>query len=68
LIATNGKLIVLTEKGELLVAEASPKEFKLISRAQVIGGKCWTTPTLSNGRIYCRNSVGDVVCLDVSSK
>jgi len=37
-----------------------------ISRAQVTGPKCWTTPVLANGRIYCRNSRGDLTCLDVS--
>jgi len=68
LMMADGKLIGLGEKGELIVAEATPKEFKPISRAQVLGGKCWTTPVLANGRIYCRNAAGDVVCVDVSGK
>jgi outer membrane protein assembly factor BamB len=68
LIIADGKIIGLSEKGEIMVAEASPMEFKPISRAQVLGGKCWTTPVLSNGRIYCRNAKGDLVCLDVSGK
>ena len=36
-----------------------------LARAQVLGGKCWTTPVLAHGRIYCRNAKGTVVCLDV---
>jgi outer membrane protein assembly factor BamB len=64
----DGKLIGLSDKGQLIVAEPSPKEFKVISRAQVLGGKCWTVPALANGKIYCRNAKGDVVCLDVSAK
>lgn len=68
LMMADGKLIALSEKGELIIAEASPGEFKPLARAQVIGGKCWTTPVLSNGRIYCRNAAGDVVCVDVSGK
>jgi len=68
LILADGKIIGLGEKGELVVAEASPKELKPISRAQVLGGKCWTTPVLANGRIYCRNAGGDVVCLDVTGR
>jgi outer membrane protein assembly factor BamB len=67
-ISADGKLIVLTAKGELMVAEASPAGFKPISRAQVLGGKCWTAPVLANGKIYCRNATGQVVCLDVSGK
>ncbi|HZQ47184.1 MAG TPA: PQQ-binding-like beta-propeller repeat protein, partial [Verrucomicrobiae bacterium] len=66
LIIADGKIIGLSDKGELMVAAPSPKEFKPLSHAQVLGGKCWTTPVLSNGRIYCRNAKGDLVCLDVS--
>lgn len=68
LMAADGKLIALTARGELLAAEATPEAFKPISRAQVLGGKCWTTPVLANGKIYCRNAAGDVVCLDASAK
>lgn len=65
LMAADRKLIVLSERGELMVAPASPEGFKPTARAQVLGGKCWTVPVLANGRIYCRNSRGDVVCVDV---
>jgi len=68
LMAADGKLIVMTEKGELIVTAATPDGFKPISRAQVLGGKCWTTPVLANGQIFCRNAKGDVICLDVSGK
>ena len=65
LMAAGGELIVLSDKGELAVAPASRTGFKPIARAQVLGGKCWTTPVLANGRIYCRNAAGALVCLDV---
>ena len=68
LMMADGKLIVLSERGELLVGEASPAAFKPISRAQVVGGKCWAAPVLANGKIYCRTGPGDVVCVDVSGK
>jgi len=68
LMLADGKLIVLSENGELLVAEASPAGFKPISRAQVLGKTCWAEPVLANGKIYCRNGRGDVVCVDVSGK
>ncbi len=65
LMAANGKLVILSDGGELVVAEASPAGFKALARAQVLGGKCWTTPVLSHGRIYARNAKGNVVCVDV---
>jgi outer membrane protein assembly factor BamB len=66
LMAADGKLIILAEKGELVVAAVDPAAFKPLARWQVLGGKCWTMPVLSHGRIYCRNAAGDLVCVDVS--
>jgi len=57
------QLVILTERGELLVAKATPDQFAYIARAQVLGGRCWTPPALANGRIYCRNARGDLVCV-----
>jgi outer membrane protein assembly factor BamB len=66
-MAADGKLIVLSERGELIFAEAKPDAFKALARTQVLGGRCWTVPVLSHGRIFCRNAKGDCICLDVSS-
>jgi outer membrane protein assembly factor BamB len=63
LITANGSLIILSEKGELQMGAASPAAFKTVSRAQVLGGLCWTPPSLANGRIYVRNAAGDLLCL-----
>ncbi len=68
LMLSDGKLIILSEQGELVIAEATSEAFKEISRAQVVGFKCWTVPVLANGRIYCRNEKGNMVCLDVKGK
>lgn len=75
LMLADGKLIVLSERGKLIVAEPSPKAFKPIASAQVLEGriKCWTTPVLANGRIYARSvylrtNRSDMVCLDVKPK
>ena len=65
LAAADNKLVLLSDKGEVTIGRATPKEFKLLSRFQAIGGKCWTPLTLANGRLYVRNSAGDVVCFDV---
>jgi outer membrane protein assembly factor BamB len=58
-------LIILSEDGRLVTARATPSGFRPISQAQVLGGKCWTMPTLSHGRLYARNARGDVVCVDL---
>ena len=67
-IVADGKLIALSGTGELMVAPAAPDGFKPTARTQVFGGKCWTAPVLANGRIYCRNSRGEVVVVDARKK
>jgi outer membrane protein assembly factor BamB len=68
LMAADNKLIVISEKGELVMVEPTPSAFKPLARAQVLGGRCWTMPVLSNGKIFCRNAKGDLVCVDPSGK
>jgi outer membrane protein assembly factor BamB len=65
LIVAGHKILMLGDTGELVVGEVSPEAFTPISRAKVLGEWCWTAPTLANGRVYCRNNQGDLVCLDV---
>lgn len=68
LISAGNNLIIQSVKGELIVAEASPVGYKEIGRVPVLTGQCWTTPSLANGCVYCRNTAGDVVCLDLNAK
>ena len=68
LIAVGGKLLVLTEKGDLVLAEASPNSYKELGSARVIEGRAFTAPVFANGKVYARNTKGDVVCLDLTGK
>jgi outer membrane protein assembly factor BamB len=67
MMSTDGRMIIISDKGELVIANADPEKFDIISRAQILPkSKCWTTPILANGKIYARNAKGDMVCVDVS--
>jgi len=60
-------LIVLSDKGEVLTAPASPKTFKPVTRVSVIKDRTlWTSPTLAGGLLYVRGSEGRLVCIEVS--
>ena len=64
----DGKLIVLGERGQLVIAEASPAGYKKLGGGQILRGKCWTVPVLSGGHIYARNATktsGTLVCVSV---
>ena len=49
------KLVVLRESGELVVAEASPREFRVLARAPLLSGTVRAYPALADGVIYLRN-------------
>jgi outer membrane protein assembly factor BamB len=66
LMLADGKLIILSDRGKLVIAEASQDGFVELASTRVLKGLCWTLPVLSGGRIYCRNHDGDLVCVDVS--
>jgi hypothetical protein len=64
LILADGQLIVLSERGLLVLAEAIPDEYREKASAQVLQGKCWTMPTLVNGKLYLRNQK-ELICLNM---
>jgi len=68
LMLADGKLIIMSSKGDLIAADASPAGYKELGHTHVLEGRCWTMPVLSGGRIYCRSHQGDLVCVDVRKK
>ncbi len=65
LMAADNKLIVLTDRGELFVAAATPARFQELARARVMSGVSWPHPVLADGKVYCRNNAGDLACFSV---
>ncbi len=61
LIYADGHFLVLGERGQLLLVEASPKGFVQKGMAQVLS-RTWTSPTLAGGKLYLRNQK-EMVCL-----
>ena len=66
-IFAGGQVIALSDAGELVLIDAKPDAYKELARADVLDGKCWSTPVLANGRIFAR-STKEAVCLDVSGR
>jgi outer membrane protein assembly factor BamB len=63
-IIAGNQVLALADDGQLVAVEATPEAYKEVARAKVVAGKCWSTPSLSNGRLYIR-STKEGVCLDV---
>ena len=69
LIVVDGKILVSTHLGELVIAKASPESYQEISRAMIypdaVKSCCWGTPAFAEGKFYMRCN-GLVACLDLS--
>ena len=64
LVLAGNHLVVLGEGGELALVEATPLEYREKALVQILEGKCWTSPTLVDGRLYLRNEE-ELLCLDL---
>ena len=62
LLVAGDKLLILTERGELILARAAPEKFSPIARAQILGADCRAHPALANGLFYARDK-GALVCV-----
>jgi hypothetical protein len=64
LLLARDTLLILTERGELIVARATPERFSPLARAQILGSECRAYPALANGLFYARDKAM-LVCVDL---
>jgi len=64
ILLAHDQLLILTEKGELIRAPATPVEFRPNARAQILPFTVRAYPALANGLLYAR-SKDKLVCLDL---
>ena len=67
LMLADAHLIILSDRGKLGLAEASPSGYNEVASAEILSGLCWTVPTLANGKLYARNEK-EMVCLDITGQ
>ena len=63
----NDRLLVLTEKGELISAPATPDGFKPTARAQILPFECRAYPALADSLLYAR-SKETLVCVELRQR
>jgi len=57
-------LVILSEDGDLVLAEATSKGYAELARASVLGPACRAQIALANGRLYARDT-RKLVCLEL---
>lgn len=56
-ILSGDTLLALSDKGELVLAKAEPTAYGELARADVLDGKCWSTPALiGDGLVFARST------------
>ena len=64
-ILAGDRVLALSDAGEIVIIDPKPDAYKEVGRAKLVEGKCWSTPIVSNGRLYVR-SVKEAACFDLS--
>ena len=67
LLAADGLLLVLSDQGVLVLAEATPDGYVEKGRVQALEGRTWTAPSLAAGNV-CMRDHDEIACYDVSAK
>jgi hypothetical protein len=56
IVVADGKLILLNERGELILLRVNPEKCDELARTSLLGGELtWTPPVLHRGCVYVRN-------------
>ncbi|HEU0010509.1 MAG TPA: PQQ-binding-like beta-propeller repeat protein [Verrucomicrobiae bacterium] len=67
IMLAGSRLLILTEKGELICAPATPTGFKPTARAQILSFQVRAYPALADGLFYAR-SKDTLVCVDLRER
>jgi outer membrane protein assembly factor BamB len=60
-------LVILNENGELVLVEATPRSYKELARAPVLGVGCRAQIALANGKLFARDTK-KLVCLELKKE
>lgn len=64
LILADGKLVIVTDDGSVVLAAASPESYRELGRARLFGDQTRALPALANGLLYARDST-TLKCIDL---
>ena len=63
LLVSGNQLLVVSDRGQVLLVEANPQEYRERGAIEALAGKSWTAPSFAGGRLYLRN-LSEAACLD----
>jgi len=67
-ILVDGHLVIMTKRGSLHVAKASPEGYVEIANQPLFDKLVWSPPSFANGKFYVRNSFDEIACVGVVNR
>ncbi len=67
LLEDSGKIIVVTETGELALLDAQGESHQELAKFQALDGRTWNHPVAVNGRLIVRNAA-EMVCYEITAQ
>jgi len=67
LLVAGGHLVVLSDRGKVVMVEATPEGYREVGSFQALDGKSWTAPAMADGRLYLRN-LEEMACLELGGR
>ncbi len=64
LLGESNLIIVVSERGELVLLKATPEKLTELAKLKMLSGKTWNHPVVIGNRLYVRNSE-EAVCLEL---
>jgi len=66
-ILVGDTVVALADSGEVVLVETTPQSYREVARADVLEGKCWSSPSFAAGQLYLRSTT-EGVRLDLSAR
>jgi outer membrane protein assembly factor BamB len=61
ILVVDGHLLILTDRGRLVLVEPNPAAYTELARFQALTGDCYNHPAIYNGRIYAQHQGSGVL-------
>ena len=67
-LACDDRLVIFNEEGTLIIAEATPEEYRELGRAPILPGEtCWTQPAIADGYLVVRGGEY-IACVNLAAR